>query len=141
MLRVILSSTYAHLRDGPGDAVYGLEVCRALHMPSAFTERAGRIRQRLLNKGLSASEGIQSRYNAKKIVGACEMCGEKSTETHHLQHQKSAVDGRVKGGRTHHAANLMALCESCHLGLHAEGGEHQRRRVGGGFQLAASENA
>ena len=128
------------LRDGPGDAVYGLEVCRALHMPLAFTERAGAIRHRLLNKGTSASEGIQSRYNAKKIVGSCEMCGEKSTETHHLQHQKGAVDGRVRGGRMHHAANLMALCESCHLKLHTEGGEHQRRRVGGGFQLAASEN-
>jgi DNA mismatch repair protein MutS len=129
------------LRDGPGDAIYGLEVCRALHMPSAFTERAGRIRQRLLNQGIAAPEGTKSRYNAKKIVGACELCGEKSTETHHLQHQKGAVDGRVKGGMTHHAANLMALCESCHSKLHKEGGEHQRRRVGGRFQLVASENA
>jgi DNA mismatch repair protein MutS len=126
------------LRDGPGAAIYGLEVCRALHMPTEFTERAGEIRRALLGDGISPLHGMTARYNAQKIVGTCEVCGKKSSETHHLQHQKGAVAGRVVGGRTHHAANLMALCSSCHDAFHKQKGEHMRVRAGGRYQITGA---
>lgn len=125
------------LRDGPGSAVYGLEVCRALHMPDSFTERAGEIRRKLLGRGTSAMSGKTSRYNARKTIGTCEQCGKASTETHHLQHQASAVGDLRKTTSLHNTANLMALCDTCHDTLHRDGCEHRRERVGSGYTIAA----
>ena len=110
------------MRDGPGDSMYGLEVCKSLHLPTAFLDQAFAIR----NKYFPEQEGTLgmkvSRYNAQKIRGMCEKCGtELSTETHHLEEQANADgDGFIKGTAVHknHAANLMALCEKCHLEIH-----------------------
>jgi DNA mismatch repair protein MutS len=110
------------MRDGPGDNMYGLEVCKSLHLPTAFLDQAFAIR----NKYFPEKEGTLgmkvSRYNAQKIRGMCEKCGmELSTETHHLAEQANAdSDGFIVGTAVHknHAANLMALCEKCHLEIH-----------------------
>jgi DNA mismatch repair protein MutS len=110
------------MRDGPGDNMYGLEVCKSLHLPTAFLDQAFVIR----NKYFPEKEGTLgmkvSRYNAQKIRGMCERCGtELSTETHHLAEQANAdSDGFIVGTAVHknHAANLMALCEKCHLEIH-----------------------
>ena len=110
------------MRDGPGDNMYGLEVCKSLHLPTAFLDQAFAIR----NKYFPEKEGTLgmkvSRYNAQKIRGMCEKCGtELSTETHHLAEQANADgDGFIVGTAVHknHAANLMALCEKCHLEIH-----------------------
>jgi DNA mismatch repair protein MutS len=110
------------MRDGPGDNMYGLEVCKSLHLPMAFLDQAFAIR----NKYFPEQEGTLgmkvSRYNAQKIRGMCERCGtELSTETHHLEEQANAdSDGFIVGTAVHknHAANLMALCEKCHLEIH-----------------------
>ena len=110
------------MRDGPGDNMYGLEVCKSLHLPTAFLDQAFAIR----NKYFPEQEGTLgmkvSRYNAQKIRGMCERCGtELSTETHHLEEQANAdQDGFIVGTAVHknHAANLMALCEKCHLEIH-----------------------
>ena len=50
----------------------------------------------------------------------CENCKlELASETHHLQEQKWAdADGRVDGIDVNHVANLMSLCEKCHLSMH-----------------------
>jgi DNA mismatch repair protein MutS len=110
------------MRDGPGDNMYGLEVCKSLHLPTAFLDQAFAIR----NKYFPEQEGTLgmkvSRYNAQKIRGMCERCGtELSTETHHLEEQANAdSDGFIVGTAVHknHTANLMALCEKCHLEIH-----------------------
>lgn len=110
------------MRDGPGDNMYGLEVCKSLHLPTAFLDQAFAIR----NKYFPEKEGTLgmkvSKYNAQKIRGMCERCGtELSTETHHLAEQANADgDGFIVGTAVHknHAANLMALCEKCHLEIH-----------------------
>ena len=36
------------LKDGPGEAMYGLEVCKALSMPDEFIERAYEIRNNII---------------------------------------------------------------------------------------------
>lgn len=125
------------LRDGPGNAVYGLEVCRALHMPDAFTERAGQIRRILVGQESSVISQRKSRYNSRKVVGTCERCGKASTETHHLQHQVSAVGNSRKTATLHNTANLMALCDSCHNMFHSEGGEHRRERIGSSYKVTS----
>lgn len=107
------------LRDGPGDNMYGLEVCKSLHMPADFMEAAFQLR----NKYFPVTSGILtqpvSHYNASKIRGLCEKCGTKmSTEVHHiLEQHKADKDGFIAGTaiKKNHKANLVALCEACHL--------------------------
>lgn len=107
------------LRDGPGDKMYGLEVCKSLHMPTDFMDRAFELR----NKYFPVNSGILSmpvtHYNVNKIRGMCEKCGQKmSTEIHHkLEQHRADKDGFIVGTaiRKNHKANLVALCEACHL--------------------------
>ncbi len=107
------------LRDGPGNNMYGLEVCKSLHMPTDFMDMAFALR----NKYYPVASGILSQpvshYNSNKIRGMCEKCGVKmSTEVHHILEQHTAdANGYIKGTaiKKNHKANLVALCEVCHL--------------------------
>ena len=66
----------------------------------------------------------QSHFNAKKIVGMCEICAiNMGAEVHHLQHQSYAdLEGFINnnGVKVHknNPANLMTLCEKCHDNFH-----------------------
>ena len=112
------------LKDGPGDNMYGLEVCRSLNLPETFLELAHNIRVKYNPQYASILDRKQSHYNANKIIGQCEMCNEKiGTEVHHLQHQKEANESNIiisKDTTFHknHSANLIILCEKCHLEFH-----------------------
>jgi len=109
------------LTDGPGNRMYGLEVCKSLHLPSSFLEHAYQIRAKYFpeTKG-ELSHPVASQYNARKIRGLCEMCHiEIGEETHHLQEQRRAnADGFIDGFHKNHAANLMSLCSKCHDLVH-----------------------
>ena len=61
-----------------------------------------------------------SKYNKNVLRGKCVKCKKKlSTETHHILQQKDAdKNGFVNGVHKNHAANLMVLCEDCHLKEH-----------------------
>ena len=108
------------LRDGPGQSMYGLEVCKSLHLPSEFLEHAHAIRNKYNEKSGSILEWKQSRYNSKKLRGICEECQEEfSTEVHHIAHQKDAQEnGYIGSFHKNHVANLKSLCEKCHLKEH-----------------------
>ena len=126
------------LKSGPGNALYGLEVCKSLYLPLDFVERAYEIRRIHGNSGLAglridgetrsviSLEDNASVYNASKIRGICEHCGlERSEEVHHKTPQKLAdsrgfIVSSETGGVFHknHAANLMNLCHKCHLKIH-----------------------
>jgi DNA mismatch repair protein MutS len=126
------------LKSGPGNALYGLEVCKSLYLPLDFVERAYEIRRIHGNSGLAglridgenrsviSLENNPSVYNASKIRGICENCGlERSEEVHHKIPQKLAdsrgfIVSSETGGVFHknHAANLMNLCHKCHLKMH-----------------------
>ena len=113
------------LKDGPGNSLYGLEVCKSLSLPNDFLEMANDIRMKYNpDTGSSILSLKTSHYNSKKIVGLCEKCGIKmSKEVHHLTHQsQSDADGYilVHGYKVHknRLANLMSLCESCHDDFH-----------------------
>jgi DNA mismatch repair protein MutS len=111
------------LRDGPGNRMYGLEVCKSLYLPEEFLEKAYVIRNKYypINQGELAHK--TSVYNAKKVRGLCEICKmELSEEVHHLSPQKDADEkGFIGTFHKNHVANLAAVCEKCHEQLHAKG--------------------
>lgn len=109
------------LRDGPGNNLYGLEVCRSLHLPKQFLDMASNIRYKLNDKDKGISERRQSRYNSGKLKTNCEICGNKSDEIHHLKPQKDAdEEGYVGYIHKNHLGNLVSLCEKCHDLIHRE---------------------
>ena len=112
------------LRDGPGNNMYGLEVCKSLSLPQDFLDAAYEIRSKYHPEGASLLSLKTSHYNSKKIIGLCEKCGiNLGKEVHHLQYQKEANDDGViynSDGVFHknNLANLMTICESCHDKIH-----------------------
>ena len=107
------------LADGPGNRMYGLEVCKSLHLSADFLEKAFELRGKYFG-GKSELTHPVSKYNARKIRGLCEKCGEKmGEETHHLAQQKEAnADGFIGSFHKNHPANLASVCEDCHREFH-----------------------
>lgn len=127
------------LKDGSGSANYGLEVCRAIQMPSQFLERANQIRLELVPE-----EKIQTKttpYSAKRMkTTLCEQCHAKiTTEVHHLTPQQFSEDSRIQmDGQTfhkHHPANLISVCEQCHTKFHEVEFGHRRVKTTKGYKL------
>jgi len=117
------------IKDGPGDNMYGLEVCKSLNLPPDFIESAHNIRMKYHPTSASILSLKTSHFNSKKVVGMCELCGkEPGKEVHHLQHQNLAnesghIINATTGGNVfhkNHVANLMTLCEKCHNKIHKE---------------------
>jgi DNA mismatch repair protein MutS len=105
------------LRGGAGDKMYGLEVCKSLHLPTEFLEKAFKIRSKYFSDVAPPLNQKTTKYNAKKVRGMCEMCETRiSTETHHLAMQMNADQEGIIN--KNHAGNLMALCETCHQEMH-----------------------
>ena len=107
------------LKDGPGDSIYGLEVCRSLDLDSDFLNLANEIRQEVL--GIEKLIKFKkSKYNANLIVDKCNICNsEDATETHHIHFQKDADDnGFIEHYHKNKKFNLVGLCEKCHDRIH-----------------------
>jgi len=124
------------INDGPGDNMYGLEVCKALSLPSDFIEAAHAIRMKYHPTSASILSLKTSHFNSQKVIGTCELCGiEQGKEVHHLQYQKLAnetgyiTQPAASGNETfhkNHTANLMTLCEKCHDNIHKEKKMHKK---------------
>ena len=127
------------LKMGPGNRMYGLEVCKSLYLEEDFLAKAYEIRNKYFpeNKGeLSHNTAV---YNAKKIRGFCEMCKtELAEETHHIAQQKDATDdGFIGSFHKNHPANLMSVCEKCHDNIHAEpDSKIRRKKTTKGYKLS-----
>jgi DNA mismatch repair protein MutS len=137
------------LQEGAGESMYGLEVCKSLHLPDDFLENANTIRVKyrgVSTKTPTASildDAVQSRYNAAKLRRLCEMCEKaRGTEVHHLQHQESAdADQFIGHIHKNHPANLASICEDCHREIHTTGTEHVKVKTGKGVRIVAKERA
>jgi DNA mismatch repair protein MutS len=129
------------LRDGPGNNMYGLEVCKSLSLPQEFLERANNIRMKYHPESGSILESKISSYNSKHIKGICERCGESfSSEVHHLQHQKNANDNGIIKTKSrffhkNHTANLISVCKKCHDTFHKTNIQHQKTKTTKGIIL------
>ena len=104
------------LKDGPGNNTYGLEVCKSLHLDVEFLDYAYQIRNKYFKESSGALQYKSTRYNATKLVGKCEICGDTmGTEIHHLAEQQTAnSDGFIDSFHKNHKANLISICETCH---------------------------
>ena len=129
------------LRDGPGDSMYGLEVCKSLSLPSDFLEMAYNIRNKYHPESGSILSLKRSHFNSQKIINLCEKCGNNiGTEVHHLQHQSSAdADGIINSdGLVFHknnVANLLTLCNSCHDEIHKKNTKLKKTKTTKGYKL------
>ena len=109
------------LKVGSGPRIYGLEVCKSLHLDAEFLEHAYAIRNKYYPETSGVLSNKQSTYNARKIKGVCELCNKQLGEDiHHLQHQQDAnEDGFIGTFHKNHKANLVSICEPCHQKLHS----------------------
>ena len=123
------------LKDGSGDSMYGLEVCKYLHMPKHFLNYAHNIRNKY-SQQTSILDYKVCRYNNEKVRGKCELCKiELSTETHHLQHQSQAnkKNGFINNFHKDVNGNLLNVCEKCHLKMHKNKKGHKKVKTSDGF--------
>jgi DNA mismatch repair protein MutS len=128
------------LKEGPGDSMYGLEVCKSLNLEPSFLERAHDIRTKY-NPGTGAILRLSpSKYNSKKLKsGTCEMCHiAPADEIHHLAHQSdSRKDNHyIDTFHKNHPANLMSICEKCHDELHGSDIQHRRVKTDTGYMVS-----
>ena len=124
------------LREGSGSSIYGLEVCKSLHMPTDFLETAHRIRCEISPKDKNPLSFKSSRYNSKKSKGNCELCGLKGNDIHHMFPQElSDKNGFIKTFHKNHKANLMNICKECHDKVTREKTIHKRVKTSEGMQL------
>jgi DNA mismatch repair protein MutS len=125
------------LKDGPGESMYGLEVCKSLHLPDEFLENAYQIRRKYKKEEEGILSKKSSHFNSKKIMGNCELCKNKlGTEVHHLQHQEQAdKNNMIKTFHKNHPANLMTLCEDCHQKFHKTNKQHKKVKTSIGIEI------
>ena len=125
------------LKEGSGEAMYGLEVCKSLDLPEDFIDNAYKIR----NKYCKKNEIInikKTKYNSKKLKGKCEICKiNEGSEIHHLQFQKNADDNGIinKEFKKNHKANLINICEECHTRIHNENKEYRIKKINNNYEL------
>jgi DNA mismatch repair protein MutS len=131
------------LREGPGESMYGLEVCKSLHLPAAFLERAHEIRLKYQPMKQNVLSFSPTHFNAKKLVGNCEICRQaKASEVHHLQPQKKAspkneyITQHGQSFHKNHVANLLNICEQCHNTIHRTNAEHKVVKTSAGYILS-----
>ena len=107
------------LKDGAGDSIYGLEVCRSLDLEKDFIRLATTIRQEILGKEVLL-KNKKSKYNSKVIMDKCHICKKNdATETHHIRFQRDADEnGFIEHFHKNKKFNLIGLCEECHDKVH-----------------------
>ena len=135
------------LKQGSGETMYGLEVCKSLDLPDNFLDRAYEIRKKY-NCNNAKNDIIldkkSSSYNAKKIKNLdCEICKiNKACEVHHLQFQKNANSKNIINGEFHknNKANLINICEQCHDKIHEQNIEYKFTKTSDGYELTESED-
>jgi DNA mismatch repair protein MutS len=131
------------LQDGPGNNMYGLEVCKSLALPQNFLENAYHIRMKYFPQmGTSVLDQKGSHFNAKHITGGlCENCHVlPAAEVHHLQHQSDANEkGIIKRDEfmfnKNVAANLINLCQKCHDAIHKSNKKYKKVKTTRGTKL------
>lgn len=114
------------LVDGPSQSLYGLEVAKALDLDKSFINKAFEIRNILIGKKAEILSTKKSKYNSKKLVDTCEICGyykqsktDMHLHTHHIGGQCfSDQDGFIGHFHKNAKFNLITLCEQCHENVH-----------------------
>ena len=104
------------LKDGPGNAIYGLEVAKAMDLDKEFINLANSIRQEVLEIDEKIILKKTSIYNNSIVMDKCRICKVKNaTETHHIKPQKIAdKNNMIDNHHKNIEHNLIPLCHECH---------------------------
>lgn len=114
------------LQKGPCSELYGLEVAKAVGLDNNLINTAFELRNILLHKKNNILSLSKSKYNSKKIVDSCEICGytpihknDKPLHTHHIQFQCNSDSNGFNGHFYKNSKfNLVCLCDKCHSDVH-----------------------
>jgi DNA mismatch repair protein MutS len=124
------------LQDGPGNNMYGLEVCKSLCLPEDFLENAHNIRMKYHPESASILQQKGSHFNAKHISGGiCEKCNlNLAIDVHHLIFQNEADDnGTIQKKsltfKKNNKANLINLCQKCHDDIHKTNKKYKKTKT------------
>lgn len=130
------------LENGPGNNMYGLEVCKSLNLPQDFLDNAHNIRMKYHPESGSILEHKGSHFNTKHIKGGiCEKCNINiAVDVHHLIFQNEAdKDGTIKKNslifKKNEKANLMNLCQKCHDEIHKNNKKYKKTKTTKGIIL------
>ena len=126
------------LKNGPGESMYGLEVCKALSLPDDFLNRAHELRNKYNNIANGVLMRETSHFNSKKVKGMCEICREKEgKDVHHLQHQKYAnkANKYINTFNKDHLANLTVVCQECHDKFHEDDRQYKKITTSVGVEI------
>ena len=128
------------LKEGPGDSMYGLEVCKSLNLSDEFLTRAHALRIKYNKMYKSVLEQNASKYNSNKLKGGpCEICKTKiASEIHHLEYKKDAIDDFIINKNTfniNHPANLINICEDFHNDIHKNNKKLIKKKITNGYEL------
>ena len=130
------------LKDGPGESMYGLEVCKSLSLPADFLDQAYQIRNKYNKKTQGLMSQKVSRYNSSKIKQEmCEICNmQQACDTHHLQYQQDAdeddmiITNQITFHKNH-KSNLASVCKSCHDRIHNKNIRMKRVKTSDGYKF------
>lgn len=129
------------LKDGPGNNMYGLEVCKSLNLPVEFLDLANSIRHKRFSSVKLVSDMEGSTYNKHKLKTNCELCDKPCVDVHHLQHQKRANERNfINYFHKNNKANLMNVCKECHDNFHKDDKQYKRVKTTKGIQLMEVTN-
>ena len=112
-----------NLLPGSGSELYGLEVCKSIIKLDNFIDKAFTIRNQLTSNKPCVIDTGRSRYNKRKIVDRCEVCGHKPKrgevplDTHHINEQRDCDERGFVNDKHFHKNqmfNLVSLCKGCH---------------------------
>ena len=107
------------LKEGSGDTLYGLEVCKSLDLDPVFMLTANKIRKKLLDMSENIVHNRKSIYNAIILKDVCYICKKRADDIHHIEHQANADENNmINHYHKNSAFNLVALCKTCHNNTH-----------------------
>jgi DNA mismatch repair protein MutS len=127
------------LKDGPGNNMYGLEVCKSLDLPFDFLTRAHDIRMKYNKEDENTLSRKTSHFNSLKVKGMCELCNERlGKDIHHLNYQQNAnqhnyIEEDDLMFHKNHKANLVNICEECHDKVHKENIIYKKQKSEKGY--------
>tara|TARA_B100002019_G_scaffold282043_1_gene286838 strand:- start:58 stop:1548 length:1491 start_codon:yes stop_codon:yes gene_type:complete len=124
------------LEDGPGENMYGIEVCKSFDFPKEFIDGTYSLRNKYNKKLCGTLSKKKSKYNSKKLKGNCEFCEREGVDIHHLEPQEKAdVNNWIKTFHKNHPANLANICKECHLDFTKSKKEHRKTKTTEGYKL------
>jgi len=106
------------LKEGSGNDTYGIEIAKAVGLPSEFISTAYEYRNKIdiyIHSDVSSMKA--SRYNKKLIMDQCYRCQSRiQLQTHHITPQESFHESSIHP--MNGLYNLVVLCQSCHSSIH-----------------------